>query len=259
MSKMVPWDFFGLDYPPDPLLEVLPDRPCLLEDTLGEGFRGKTHVAVLPADYYAQHMQRAAAVPAGQGAVFRLDHAAYPRSIFASPSEFNVWLTGRLLWSPDQPLEDLWRQWATNRYGEAAAHHVVAALRRSGDIWEHSVNTFGFYCTSAHGHLAPFFHGPYNAYGNLLDTAPLRTRSSPELEKTLEKLLDPSRQTLDEVAAEREQAIRWADESLAALERAKPHLSQANYTELLHYLHCCGKARASGVRWAIRSSPDWPS
>jgi hypothetical protein len=113
---------------------------------------------------------------------------------------------------------------------------VVEALRRSAEIWEHSVNTFGFYCTSAHGRLAPFFHGPYNAYGNLVGTAPLRIRSAPELEKTLARLLRPDRQTLDEVVAEREQAIRWADESLAALEKAKPHLSQADYAELSHYL-----------------------
>jgi len=235
MSKMVPWDFFGLEYPPDPTFDQLPDRPCLLEDTFGEGFRGKTHVVVLPAAYYAGHLQRAAA-HGGRGAVFRLDHSAYPRSIFASPSEFNVWLTSRLLWSPAQSLDDLWREWATRRYGEAAAPQVVEALRRSADIWEHSVNTRGFYCTSAHGHLAPFFHGLYNAYGSLVGTAPLRIRSSPELEKTLAKLLHPDRQTLDEVVAEREQAVQWAGESLVALEKAKPHLSEEDYAELSHYL-----------------------
>jgi len=64
----------------------------------------------------------------------------------------------------------------------------------------------------------------------------LRTRSSPELEKTLAKLLHPDRQTLDEVVAEREQAMRWADESLVALEKAKQHLSGADYAELSHYL-----------------------
>jgi hypothetical protein len=127
MSKMIPSDYFSLDFPPDPTLVELPDRPCIMEDTLGEGFRGKTHVVVLPAEYYAKHLRRAAAVTNGYGGVFRLDHAAYPRSIFATPTEFSVWLTSQLMWAPQQSLEDLWRVWATRRYGAAAAPKVVQA------------------------------------------------------------------------------------------------------------------------------------
>jgi hypothetical protein len=97
------------------------------------------------------------------------------------------------------------------------------------------VNTHGFYCTAAHGQLAPF-RGPYNAQLNLLQTAPMRTRAEPELEKVLVKLLRPDRQTLDEVVAERELAVQWAEESLADIEQAKPHLSDADYVELSHYV-----------------------
>lgn len=43
-------------------------------------------------------------------------------------------------------------------------------------------------------------------------------------------------QTLDDVVAEREQAVQWANDSLTALEKANTHLSDADYAELSHYL-----------------------
>jgi hypothetical protein len=168
--------------------------------------------------------------------VFRLDHSAYPRSVFETPNEFNVWLTSQLLWSPQQSLDDLWHQWISQRYGEAAAPQVVEALRSSADVWEHSTNSFGFYCTSAHGHIAPFLGGPYNAYSNLMDAAPLLTRSSSEKERQFQRLLHPDTDTLDQVVAERHQAVQWAVESLASLEKAKSGLDTKMYGELSHYL-----------------------
>ncbi len=235
MSKMVPADFFTLQAPPDPSTVKLAGIPRLLEDTAGGEFRGKTHTVCLPAAYYARHLRHAAA-HGSSGAVIRLDHSAYPRSVFASPNEFNVWVTAQLLRDPQQPLDDLWRQWASGRYGEAAAAGVVAALRRSADIWEHSTNSFGFYCTSAHGCIAPFFWGHYNCYENLLRVAPFLTRQSAENQRRYEQLLDPTPATLDEVVAERDQAIRWAEESVAALAEIRPRLPGEAYAELAHYL-----------------------
>jgi len=235
MSKMVPCDFFGLQLPPHPATTALTGRPRILEDTVGGEFRGKTHTVCLPAKYYTKHLRHVAA-HGGDGSVFRLDHSAYPRSVFETPNEFNVWLTSQLLWAPNLPLDELWYKWASQRYGEEAALLVIGVVRRSADIWESSTNSFGFYCTSAHGHIAPFFRGPYNAYENLVNTGPIRARSSPEMERKFQRLLHPDEGILDEIVAEREQAIQWADESFSTLKKAKPYLSEEAYDELSHYL-----------------------
>jgi hypothetical protein len=168
--------------------------------------------------------------------VFRLDHSAYPRSVFDTPNEFNVWLTSQLMINPDQSLDKLWLQWTIKRYGSKAAPFVVKALRRTGDIWEHSTNSFGFYSTSAHGHIAPFFRGPYNAYSALWDVGDIRARSSPQMKIKFQELLNPTRTTLDEVVKERKQAVKWAAESISDLQRARPYLTADAYKELNYYM-----------------------
>jgi hypothetical protein len=235
MSKMVPLDFFGLQLPPDPSTTSLQGRSRILEDVVGGEFRGKTHIIVLPDDYYAKHLRYAEA-NGGSGAVFRLDHSGYPRSVFDTPDEFNVWLTARLLENPNQNLDKLWMQWATNRYGAKAAPLVIKALSHTDDIWEHSTNTFGFYSTSAHGNIAPFFRGLYNAYSALWDVGDIRARSSPEMAKKFHELLNPTRTTIRDVVNEREQSIHWANQSVSNLEKAKPYLTIKSYEELKHYL-----------------------
>lgn len=235
MSKMIPGDFFGLQMPPDPSTTALPQRSRILEDVVGGEFRGKTHNIVLPDEYYAKHLRHASKY-GGDGAVFRLDHSAYPRSVFDTPNEFNVWLTSKLMLDPDQPLGPLWLEWTTKRYGVKAAPFIIKALQRTDDIWEHSSNSFGFYSTSAHSHIAPFFRGPYNAYSALWDVGFMRSHSSPEMKRMFQRLLNPGRSTLDKVVKEREQAVQWAGESLSALQQAKPHLTADAYNELSHYL-----------------------
>jgi hypothetical protein len=235
MSKMVPLDFFGLQLPPDPSTTSLKGRPRILEDVVGGEFRGKTHIIVLPDNYYAKHL-RFAEQNGGSGAVFRLDHSGYPRSVFDSPDEFNVWLTARLLENPKQNLDTLWMQWASNRYGTKAAPLVVKALKHTDDIWEHSTNSFGFYSTSAHGNIAPFFRGLYNAYSALWDVGDIRARSSPEMVKKFHELLNPTRATINEVVNERKEAVQLAQQSLSYLQKAKPYLNFQSYQELEHYL-----------------------
>lgn len=235
MSKMVPCDFFGLRLPPDPSTVALPGRARILEDVVGGEFRGKTHNIVIPDEYYTQHL-RHAAEHGGSGAVFRLDHSAYPRSVFETPNEFNVWLSSQLMLDPYQSLDALWLQWINERYGSEAAPYVIEALGRSDDIWEWSTNSLGFYSTSAHGHIAPFFRGPYNAFDALRDVGHIRARISPEMEKKFQELLRPDRSTLAEVVREREQAIQWAVDAVSALQKAKPHLRGKDFAELSHYL-----------------------
>src|SRR5690606_36391661 len=110
------------------------------------------------------------------------------------------------------------------------------ALKRTDYIWEHSTNTFGFYSTSAHGHIAPFFRGHYDAFDALRDVGHIRARASSEMEEKFRQLLNPDREVLREVVDERAQAVQWAVESLSALQEARPHLAEQAYAELSGYL-----------------------
>lgn len=235
MSKMVPHDFLGFELPSGPGVDRPRSRQRILEDVVGGEYRGKTHALVLPVVYYAKHLRRAAKLGAS-GAVFRLDHSAYPRSVFEWPGEFNVWVTAQLMQDPFQDLEALWRQWLTHRYGRQAAPVLRQALGRSQDIWEHSTNTFGFFCTSAHSHLAPFLTGPYNAYDCFRQYGPYMTRDNKEAEQLWRSLFQPDNALLARIIAEREEAVKWAAESLADLEKARDYLKSDDYQELKHYL-----------------------
>jgi hypothetical protein len=123
-------------------------------------------------------------------------------------------------------------EWTSRRYGSNAAPYIIKALKRTDDIWEHSTNSFGFYSTSAHGHIAPFFRGPYNAYSALWDVGPMRSHGSRKLYRLFQHLLDPNLSTINKVVKERAQATEWAFQSLSDFEKAKPYLQPGVYAEL---------------------------
>ena len=237
MAKMTPnVDFCSLEMHPNAVVGQYgrTGLSTILEDVVGE-YRAKTHIVCLPVEYYARHLRHGDAA-GGNGAVIRLDHSSFPRSVFETPNEFNVWLTSQLTWQPQHPVDELWRDWTSRRYGDEAAPLVRDALKHTADVWEHSTNSFGFYCTSAHGCIAPFFEGPYNAYGNLVERGPRRASISPAVKRRYQNLLHPDQHTLEEVVRERDQAVRWAEESLAVLEGARAHMIADAYGELVGYL-----------------------
>jgi len=252
MSKAVPADFYGLLLPHNPAIAAVGDRPKITEFTLAGEFRGKTHIICLPAQYYRKHIAHAAAqgsplTPgrAGRpltlrsgslGAAGRIDHQQYPRSVFETPNEFNVYFVSQLLWDPKQKPSALWRAWCERHYGQRAARRVAQALQRTEATFEKFSNSLGFYSTSAHGQIPPMFRGPYNAWDNLRSSVALISATDPSRASLGQQLLQPDDELMAKIIADKEEAIRLAEASMGDLERAKPDLAPADYEELKGYL-----------------------
>ncbi len=233
MSKATISDFFGFRYPDNPAIGAVHGRPQFLEEAFGE-FRGKTHIICIPAKFYTERI-RHAAKKGVRGLVFRLEHNGYPKSNFASPDQFNIYLVSQLWLDPYADVDKIWKEWFTSRYGGEASEYLIPAFKMTEDIWERSTNTLGVYVSSAHGNLAPLFRGPYCAWDNLTSSVNNITAGIPEWDALGEKLLHPDDRNMMNIEKEIDEANEMATRSVTLVEKGGRYLSSKDRAELLHY------------------------
>jgi len=229
MAKACPIDFLGLQLPPHSGFDKIKGRPLIMEEAIGE-FRGKTHIPCVPWKFYRDHIRRLAA-QRGEGVVVRLEHNGFPKHNFEHPNEFNVHYISELWANPQADPDKIFQAWFERRYGPKAARLLIPAFKNTEDIWEWSSNSLGVYLNSAHGNLAPIFRGGYNTTANFKFFAK-GFGSYPGWAAKIKRLKAPDDATCEEVLAESEKALRLAEESLALVEQAKPHLTAPQYEEL---------------------------
>ncbi len=233
MTKCVPHDWQPY-YPFNPLLGKTHGLPQVVEIDLGQEFTGKSLILHEDVDYTRQVLERAARLGL-VGGVARVERQPDFHAL-GTPNEVNLYAFGRLLEDPSLETQRLWHDWATARYGEAAAPHVIAALQLTDDITNRSLFIQRHWIAD---HSAPpvwnymFDHistqGP-SGRGNAKWT------QNPDDAATGEELLNPTLGTLIKVDLEKRSAIELSDLSLKYLENARPDLKEADYDELSGYL-----------------------
>jgi len=235
MSKATPCDFFGFHYPDNPAIAAVENRPQFLEETFGE-FRGKTNIICIPSRFYRQRIQNAAKHGL-EGIVVRLEHNGYPKHNFEMPNLFNIYYVSKLWQDPNINPRLIWQEWFAKRYGKEAARYLIPAFRNTEQIWEQSTNTLGFYTTSAHGNLAPMYHGPYNAWDNLNHSVDYVTKGFPKWDDLGKKLINPNDEMLRRITEEISEVNQLADTTRELVQQALPHLSSQDRKELNHYFN----------------------
>lgn len=267
LMKEVPHDFF-LTHPDDFFAGTIA-RPTIIEFDTGAEYNGQG----LIANTWPQHiLERAKGLlrrPHVIGYVARTDRYGLTR-IIGRPSEINLFALKRVSEDPRVSAETVYDEFITARYGRAALPHVKAAFKNAFDIITSSLYTLGTN-TANHSKLD---YDPYSSSysrsvsGKWLDPPVVFVRHdvnrrfhywtdvinhiAPPWAKTLkgtqlnevpwvlERGWLQSGDHIDEtylsyVRREKSYGVRLADDSLAAIQRAKPHLSEAAYQDLHHY------------------------
>ena len=227
MTKCVPHDWQP-HYPYNPLLGNVGGLPQIVEMDLGQEFTGKSRLLHCEVDYVS-HVLAHARQKGVVGAVARVERYEY--RALDTPGEVNLHAFSRLLSDASPTSEELWREWAVARYGEAAAPHVIAALRRTYDTTNLTLFPLGQWVAN---------HTRVPDWNYAVDH--LRRRStglwiaSPEDELVQQELLRPSWSAFDKVSSEKDLARRLLERSRRDLLAAQPHLSAADYKTLVDYL-----------------------
>lgn len=159
----------------------------------------------------------------------------------------------RALWAPRPSLDEVWRGWATDRYGPAAAPHIVEALRQT-----ETVITKGFCYRGMplldHSTITPYRWRPATPGGGAR-TPLIGPPSGQKMYRTdydsvpkseyVSWQIQPTSGSVDEFEAHQAQAREAVERAITALEAAEPHLSKVDRE---HLLSAC-----VNTRWMLRS------
>lgn len=147
-------------------------------------------------------------------------------SVLDQPSEVNLWALGMLADGATDNLDDVWKAWATNRFGATAAGGVRQALEPTQKVIEEmfSIGDFTFGETRRFPPL-----GDEDVFGQLQQN--WWWDKSYAAEHVQAETGDPT--FIAKVKASKDQAMQLAAESLANLERIKDQLKPQDYA-ILH-------------------------
>ena len=152
-------------------------------------------------------------------------------TLFGKPNEVNFYALSKLADDPFTPVEQIWKGWATERFGAKASDRVIAALRRTDDIARKIFYIYGMWVFN-HSSFADL---PY-AESHIVNYAKTIARLDPgeiiENYRMNELLNYPREYLIREVLADRDEALRLNALSLQDIEAARKDLKPEDYTML---------------------------
>jgi hypothetical protein len=235
MSKVVPqdWQMRGANAAE---IGKVGDRPQIVEyDVAGEYFL-LDNVANCMVDLLKKQFDYGLSKNV-QGICVRVDRQdlGLPEehdniNVLFAPQEVNLWALGMLAAGATNSTQEIWDRWATYRYGKEAAPRVIEALKTTGDVVAEMLSVGPFTYGDTRNYPALPFQ---NIFGQNWQNWRWDTSYFPVLH-----LADAGdAQFVADVKKQKELAMQQAMASLAALEKAKPVLSDHEfkilYTRLL--------------------------
>jgi hypothetical protein len=226
MSKAVPqdWQMRG-----DNAAEIgaVGGRPQIEEyDVAGEYFL-KGNVANCMVDLLKKQFDYGMSKKI-QGICVRVDRDDF--NVLFQPQEVNLWALGLLAGGVTDSGDDIWSRWAEYRYGEKAAPGVIRALKPTSEVVAELLS------------VGPFTDGdtrqfPPSPAEDLLNKNWQNWRWNHQYDAARASADAGDPKFIAEVARQKEQAAKLADQCLADLQQVKGDLSareyQILYTKLL--------------------------
>jgi hypothetical protein len=222
MSKCVPqdWHLRGID---STELGVFGHHEQIEEwDVEGEYFGLNKLVNCMPALLQRQFEHGLA--KGIDGICVRVDRGS--SSVKDQPSEVNMWTLGQLATGTATTVDQVWKRWATQRYGEQAGAAVIPALKQSTDVVQEILycDRFSFFDSRS----TPGSPGDADAFRHL---------SNPhlwavEFKPLHQRLLAGDAQECARIQKDKAAAALLAQQALTALESAKPLLWAGDYQQL---------------------------
>ena len=223
-SKVVPheWDPY---YPHNPLIGAFPERKQIIEFHSAAEIGGYNMTPYPHPEYFKMRLKYDLEHGA-YGYITRIDVGTYYNAL-GTPNELNLYTLYRLADNPDTDTEAIWKDWAVERYGEAAAPYAIAALKRAFDISNKTYYTLEFWITD-HTKF-PSYH---YADGHISSRTVAKWIPTEKYKKLENDLNNPYPELLEEILAEKDEAIALCRESLIDLEKGKPFFHPDDYNDL---------------------------
>jgi hypothetical protein len=136
-------------------------------------------------------------------------------------NSINLYAWRELSWNVNAAPEKMWMEWATPIYGAQAAPHIVKALRLSEEAVNRTFSPLGFGSSTNSD-----FAGTIDRRETLLQYT--NRYYLPEYAKFLE----PTKENIELVRAEKIEALHKIDQMIQELELAKPYLTKPQAEEL---------------------------
>ncbi len=231
MSKEAWGDWFQYS-PYNPFIGVMGNHPQIMEFDLWGEYAGGAHLPWCYPDYMKDRSRDGLK----KGNVEAISRIHNPDRVpqkdqddgFSTPNEFNIYTLSRLLDNPETEVEEIWQQWASERFGAQAAPYVISALKRTNDIVQKTFFLLGFvFLSDRHPTFAKAETREHIGFG-----VRFHSQWNPALKLLGEALLHPSEETVIRVTHEKYEAISLCQKSLNDLEKAKPFLKDPDYVAL---------------------------
>jgi hypothetical protein len=156
-------------------------------------------------------------------------------SLFGKPNEINFYALSRLARDPFTPIEQIWKDWAVERFGEKSADKVISALKRTDDIGRRIFYVEGMWVFN-HSAFANLPYVESHIVNYAKTTAQLKPEDFMGNYRMNELLNYPREYVISEVLADRDEALRLNALSLQDIEEARKTLKPEDYQMLKEQL-----------------------
>jgi hypothetical protein len=156
-------------------------------------------------------------------------------SLFGKPNEINFYALSKLAEDPFTPIEKIWKDWATERFGEKPADKVISALKRTDDIGRNIFYIEGIWVFN-HSALAGLSYVESHMVNYARCTAQLKPDDFMGNYKMNELLNYPREYLIREIMDDRDEALRLNALSLQDIEDVRGLLKPDDYQMLKEQL-----------------------
>ncbi len=224
-SKCVPHDWQPY-YPHNPLIGAFPNNRQIVEFDCSSEFTGKNRIPFASAQYFTYRWKYGLRFPEVRGYLARLDHDGYDG--FFTPNNINTYTLFRLDQDSTLTSDQIWKDWAEERYGKEAAKFVIKALYDSKEIIKKTLYHLEFWITNKS--LLPRFS---YADGHISSRTLAKWYPEELRYREMENLLNhPDAEIYEKLLEEKDDAITMILSSMVHLEKGKPYLKPDDYDDL---------------------------
>ncbi len=224
MSKEVPHDWQP-NYPNNPAIGAFPGRRQIVEFDLGHEYYGQNLVPYLLPAYLKNRLtyQRSKGVA---GAATRISRDGH--SILGTVSELNLAAFREFCNNAGADERSTWHKIVTRRYGQAAAKPLADILQRTADVVERTLLTRGYYFLNNHSRIPHLHYAEYHVASHSIAKW-IPTDQERQREQSLR---EPTVEVHRAVVAEKNEAVRIAEQLLRDLESLTAQIKPADFAQL---------------------------
>jgi len=213
-------------YPPNAMHGDVGEKRQIIEIDLGIEKAWSSKGAYAQVEYIQRYVQRAR----DKGLTGMVGRA---RLLWDKPfediHEINLYAFSRFMENPDLVIDDVYNDWAVQRYPAKAVPYIVSAFKRTQHINFHGRYHLEFWLTKSLG--AQWDNYKYY-FGHILLRSRYKWTNDPADKELETKIYYPDRKLYDRAVAEKSEVIRKVRASISDLKKAKRHLSQDQYKSL---------------------------